>query len=314
MGKNNPNYDNIILGSGIAGLIIFYYLAEDAKTTNIILTNDIGGQISSKFPLGPRYLHYNKDTEILLKRLGFDVKTKEIFIGYKTGSEIRNYPTEEFKELYCIKSRNTKNIESSFLSGGGKSNFTAFTTSQTALGKSLVNRCLKIAEKSKNNSISIENVINISFKKINTDKNIYYSNNIISTIPLNSLLKIMSNSSMSINISAKPESISFFLVDDREKSPFDYIYSVSDIWHRKTYIPELKKWVYETRNEKEFEKECKYDIIDKKTLNTQITNSLNLKEIANIKLVGRYAQMNHSIKTEDVIKWAYNYTRKFKKN
>jgi hypothetical protein len=126
-------------------------------------------------------------------------------------------------------------------------------------------------------------------------------------------LGILSNSSVTISTAAKPETVSFLLVDDPEKSQFDYVYSVEDSWYRKTFVPEMKKWVYETKNEKEFIDNCNYNIIDKIALKTQITNSLNLKELGNIRLVGRYAQMNHSVKTEDIINWAYNYTRKFKK-
>ncbi len=313
---SNPNYDNVILGSGIAGLTIFHYLAESTRTRNLIITNNIASQTNTKFPLGPRFLHQSKDTEALLRKLGFNTKTREVFIGYKVGDEIRNFPTDEFKNQYAAKAHGSNTAEVSQLTGGGKSSFTAFTVSQIALGQSLLKKCLDIANKSDNNNILIEDIKSISHKKITTSKNVYYADNIISTIPLPSLTKILSNTSVTLKISTKPELVYFFLVDEKGKGQFDYIYSVTDVWHRKTYITEIDKWVYETRTPEAFYDVFSGFISDKINVATQISKSLKLKELGNIKLVGRYAQMNHSIKTEDVIHWAHNYTRKFngKKN
>lgn len=313
----NQNYDNIILGSGVAGLTVFYYLAESTRTRNLIITNNITSQTNTKFPLGPRFLHHSKDTEALLRRLGFPVATKEIFIGYKNGRDIRNYASDEFKQQYSLKSRGTSKVEGSFLSGGGKSSFTAYNISQIAIGKSLLNKCVEIANKSDKNNIIVDNIQSINFKKITTDKNVYYADNIISTIPLGALLKIVSDGSVKFKLSSSgAEVVHFYLTSERGKHIFDYIYSVSDVWYRKTYVPEMDNWVYETHEPAAFETEFNNVIVDKVSIKSQITNSMNLKELGNIKLVGRYAQLNHSIKTEDVIHWAHNYTRRFngKKN
>jgi hypothetical protein len=306
----NPNYDNVILGSGIAGLTVFHYLAA-TKTRNLIITKGIASQTSTKFPLGPRFLHQSKDTEALLHKLGFDATTKEVFIGYKVGEEIRNFPTDEFKNQYAAKAHGSNATEGSHLTGGGKSSFTAFTVSQIALAQSLLKKCLEIADKSDRNSIVIEDIKNISYKKITTSKNVYYADNIVSTIPLPALTNILSNTSVTLKISTVPELMNFFLVDEKGKGQFDYVYSVTDPWHRKTYIPEIDKWVYETRTPEAFYDVFSGFVLDKITTATQISKSLKLKELGNIKLVGRYAQMNHSIKTEDVVHWAHNYTRKF---
>jgi hypothetical protein len=306
----NQKYNNIILGSGVAGLTVFYYLSQLTATSNLVITNALASQTTGPFPLGPRFLHLNKDTEALLRRLKLSTETREVFIGYKSGDEIRNYPTDGFKEAYAQSSRGTSNVESSFLSGGAKSGFTAFKVSQPEIANVIYEKCIAISEKSDLNSIIINNIKLIEHNKITTDQNTYYTNNFISTIPLPALLKVVSNQSKTFKITSEPEEITFFLVDESGKGHFDYIYSVSDCWHRKTYFNEQDKWVYETRKPLDFVAEKK-NILNSVTMKTQITNSLNLKEIGNIKLVGRFAQMNHSIKTEDVIKWAYNYTRKF---
>lgn len=306
----NPNYDNVILGSGIAGLVVFHYLAA-TKTRNIIITNSIASQTSTKFPLGPRFLHQSKDTEALLHKLGFEATTKEVFIGYKVGDEVRNFPTDEFKSQYAAKAHGANATEGSHLTGGGRSSFTAFKVSQIALSQSLLKKCLDIADKSDRNSIVIEDIKNISHKKITTSKNVYYADNIVSTIPLPALTNLLSNASVTLKISTAPELMHFFLVDEKGKGQFDYVYSVTDPWHRKTYIYEIDKWVYETRTPEPFLAVYGEWVIDKISTATQISKSLSLKELGNIKLVGRYAQMNHSIKTEDVIHWAHNYTRKF---
>jgi hypothetical protein len=313
----NPNYDNCILGSGIAGLTVFYYLAESTRTRNLVITNNIASQTNTKFPLGPRFLHQNKDTEALLRRLGFSTKTKEIFIGYKTGDEIRNYASDDFKTQYVVKSRGTTKTEGSFLSGGGKSSFTAYEISQVALGKSLLNKCLEIANTSDRNQIVINDIKSINHKKIITNKNVYYSDNIISTIPLGALLNVVSDGSVRFKLSSSgAEKVYFFLTSIKGKEQFDYVYSISDPWYRKTYVPELDSWVFETHEPEAFAAIYSPRVVDGIFTNSQITQSMNLKELGSIRLVGRYAQLNHSIKTENVIHWAHNYTRKFngKKN
>lgn len=276
-----------------------------------MITNNIVSQTNAKFPLGPRFLHNNKDTEALLRRLGFSTKTREVFIGYKVGDDVRNFASDDFKEKYAVKAHGANSTESSHLTGGGKSSFTAFEISQVALGKSLLKRCLDIAEKSDRNDIIIDDIRNISHRKISTSKTVYYGDNIVSTIPLPALSRLLSNASMTVKISTSPEIMNFFLIDEKGKSQFDYIYSVTDPWHRKTYVPEIDKWVYETKTPEAFVEIYGGQIIDRIKIATQISRSLKLKELGDIKLVGRYAQMNHSIKTEDVVHWAHNYTRKF---
>jgi nucleoid DNA-binding protein len=312
----NPNYDNVILGSGIAGLTVFHYLAESTRTRNLVITNNIASQTNTKFPLGPRFLHQNKDTEALLRRLGFPTKTREVFIGYKINDDVRNFATDDFKNKYAFKAHGTNGTESSHLTGGGKSSFTAFEVSQVALGKSLLKRCLDLAGKSDSNHIIIANIKNISHRKVTTDKDVFYGDNIISTIPLPALTGMLSNTSVTVKISTTPDLMNFFLVDEKGRGQFDYIYSVTDPWHRKTYVPELDKWVYETKTPEAFLAIYGEWVLDSIKTATQISRSLKLRELGSIKLVGRYAQMNHSIKTEDVIHWAHNYTRKFngKKN
>jgi hypothetical protein len=293
----NPNYDNVILGAGIAGLIVFYYLAESTKTRNILISNSLTSETNSKFPLGPRFLKVNKDTETLLRRIGLSTKTKEVFVGWQEGGEIRNYPT------YA-------HIQDS-------PNFTAYEVSQTKLGQTLLNKCKEISEKSKYNNIVIDNIKSINNKKITTEKSIYYTNNIVSTIPLPSLLKVLSNASVTFKTIKEPEETSFYLIEEKEKGYFDYIYSGEHLWSRKTYIPELKSWVYEVTSKQPHYFE---NTLDPNTFNgriqvkSQIKNNVNLKELGIIKLVGRYGRMNLNIRTEDVINWAYDYIKNFKKD
>ena len=53
MQENREN--KIILGGGVAGLLQAYF-NPDA----VIVTDQIGGQFSSRFQLGPKYLHVDK--------------------------------------------------------------------------------------------------------------------------------------------------------------------------------------------------------------------------------------------------------------
>lgn len=297
----NPNYDNAVLGAGITGLITFYYLAETTNTRNILITKSLESQTNTRFQLGPRFLRYNRDTEALLKRLGLPTTTKEIFIGWETeAGEVRNYP--EFDDIR----EKTEDINT----------FTVFTISQTTLSKALLEKCLKISKESQKNHVIIDEIKNINYKKITTKKNVYYANHIISTIPLGSLTGLLSTSSMTIKISSSQKDTYFFLVDEKEKGYFDYVYgSEKNPWFRKTFIPEEKKWVYETDKAETFCSIFSEWIVGKGIkISQDLNNHSKIKELGNnINLVGRYGQMNHNIRTEDIIHWAYNYTRKFKK-
>jgi len=286
----NPNYDNCILGAGIAGLIAFYYLTETTKTRNVLITKSLESEANTRFQLGPRFLKYSRDTEALLKRLGLSTATREIFVGWKRNGEIRNCP-----DLH--------------LGPVDSPSFTAFQITQTELAKVLLEKCVTTG-------VIIDDITSINYKKITTKKNIYFANHIISTIPLNLLTGLLSNSSMAIKISVKKDDWYFFLVDEKEKDSFDYIYgSPTDPWYRKTYISETSQWVYETNKVEPFVAIFQEWIIGKGIkISLDQNANLNIKELGtNINLVGRYGQMNHNIRTEDVIHWAHNYTRKFKK-
>lgn len=292
----NPNYDNAILGAGIAGLITFYYLAETTHTRNLLITKSLESQTNTRFQLGPRFLRYSKDTEALLRRLGLPITTKEVFIGWEEGGELRNYPS--YAHIQDV------------------TNFTAFEVSQVFLAKALLEKCLQISKDSQKNHVIIDEIKSINYKKIITKKNEYYSNHIVSTIPLNSLTNLLSNSSKTIKISTKTKDVYFFLVDEKEKGQFDYIYTTQHEhpWYRKTYIPEEEKWVYETDKVEPFIAIYSEWVVGKGIkVSYDLNTNLSIKELGtNINLVGRYGQMNQNIRTEDVIHWAHNYSRKFK--
>jgi len=293
----NPNYDNAILGAGITGLIAFYYLAENTHTRNLLITKSLESQTNTRFQLGPRFLRYSKDTEALLRRLKLSVTTKEVFVGWEEGGEIRNYPS----------SAHIQDV----------SNFTAFEVSQVRLAKELLEKCLQISKESQKNHVIVDEIKSINYKKITTKKDSYYANHIVSTIPLSSLTNLLSDSSKTIKVSTKTKDTYFFLVDEKEKGNFDYIYTTphEHPWYRKTYISEEKKWVYETNEVEKFVVIYGEWIIGKGIkVSCDQSNGLNIKELGtNINLIGKYSQMNQNIKTEDVIRWAYNYTKKFKK-
>lgn len=289
----NPNYDNCILGAGISGLITLYHLSETTHSRNLIITKSLESQTNKKFQLGPRFLKYSKDTEALLRRLGLPTTTREVFVGWTHNGDIRNFPTTKESPLDVP-------------------NFTAFTTTQVTLTKKLLEKCNP-------KNIIIDEVKSINYKKIVTKKNTYYANHIISTIPLPSLLKILSSPSIVFKAMKEPEETSFYLINEKGKGNFDYVYGTPnvDLWYRKTYIEELDKWVYEVNDKQPYKFEDKLvaeNFEGRIYYKTQIISSITLRELGNnINLVGRYGQMNPNIRTEDVIHWAYNYTRKFKR-
>lgn len=296
---------NYILGGGIAGLIWEYY-HQDYK----IITQNIGGQMASKFSLGPRLLHINSGTEKLLKELKLPTTKKQISVGY--GFPVTTmFPMKGFRKQYYIKSRNIKDTDADNLE---ESVMTENKNYYSVYGIEMDTLATALAKEVNENNILQEQItkIDIQQKVIYTKTNKYKYDKIISTIPKNIFLELANIS----NDDLKSSNTTFVLTSYLKSLyiGYNYIYaSNSEVpFHRMTKL-DKEQLVFELSEKYNIEDLEKYfiregldiKIIDSVTIpNAQIITNNTISNIPDITFSGRYGTWNHGIKVEDVIQEA----------
>lgn len=90
-------------------MISAYYLKDYTLIDN---KKNIGGQFNSKFTIGPRFIHYNKEFEALLKELKIKYTIKTARVKYFYRGHLCDTLTEQMKKEYAIKTRNSKDAKS----------------------------------------------------------------------------------------------------------------------------------------------------------------------------------------------------------
>lgn len=286
--------NNYVLGGGVAGLIWTFYNPEYT-----IISDNVGGQFNAPFSLGPRLLHCDNYTKRFLFNLKCSPKIKHIKVGYFYNDTINDTNTEENRLKYFKKTRGENEPYSSSMSGN-LNEYDAYDIEDYEL----VHLMLQTTE----NKIIRDKIetIDITNKKITTLTDQYSYDNIVSTIPLNVFLFLSGNSDLAKQFKSFPTS--FFLIDkldywfDNTKifDEYDYVY-VSDEkypFHRITKT--LEGYVLEAKGNAEIRH------INKFVLPTGqlIHNDINLK-FDSIKFFGRYAEWNHSIKINELLKKIY---------
>jgi hypothetical protein len=108
---------NYILGAGVSGLIMSF------MTDTPAIPVAIPSQSLNRFPLGPRILHKDNDSEKLLRDLGIKEPYKQFAIGHFDGDLATGQfvdPDAEWKQKYIRKTRTTNVKLESAMSGGHK--------------------------------------------------------------------------------------------------------------------------------------------------------------------------------------------------
>jgi hypothetical protein len=306
--------ENLIMGCGPSGLVSLFYLNDF-----IAVDNNPLGELSQKYQLGPRLLQKNslvlRFIEDVLEKSGsnFIIKTESAKIGYQYNefeNDIHDYATEQFKKQYSKITRNKIQYEKSFLSDSKNSieNYvlydgenkiddsykTVFELVYSLVRDRVINsKVVNIQRLDENLLVTFENTESHSFK------------NIISTIPFPRLLSIFKLSEEKYETTKKNFYIcSYDNEHERNISKrYSYVYSINKKYTRKTYLKDYI--VYETIkkiNSKQIDKnKIIFSVLD---LPIQIKNSSNINKFNGMTLIGRYAQWNHAIKLQDVIKKA----------
>ncbi len=303
-----PNIDShengIILGGGIAGLLCGYKLKLP------VITVDLGGQLNTSFPLGPRILEKTEETDQLLEELCIDAKPREYHIGYYS-DRLYSRPPEGFREKYYLKTRGRSNPSSSSMSSN-RNVIIGYDLDEIDLLSQLIPRC-KIIRRRIGEINDLEKYIRLDpMKKIiqteDSEEPSYWSyNTLISTIPLYNYIGLTGHY---INLQALDTY--FFYVETNVDATrgFDYIYIANEgPIHRVTRI-EQNRYVFESTSG--WALSClgvepgympsgsllDYDCVRY----CQIVDSLGVRELNGTHMVGRYAQWDHGVKIDTILR------------
>lgn len=277
-----------ILGAGIAGLLMQEILKDEGYT---ILTNSVGGQMKTEFPLGPRILHYSTKVNDFLLSVGIRENPRNFKIGYFANDQLTSQITPDQKAAYYYKTRGSVEVTPTTMSEG-KNTIVGWDINDINLVDVLYERnkaAIKVMPVER--ICPTNNVINNGLKY--TD--------LISTIPLNVLQGLISDDyfkypciTRGVYFHHVKYDRSNFLFKDTD---YDYIYN-TDQGEPISRVTKLnqQEYIYEAANFV-----SNPYLVSYVKANTQITNELKLTEYEGIKLVGRYAQFDHSVKSNNII-------------
>lgn len=298
---------NIILGSGIAGLIAAYYLQE----YNIIIGDRVGGAFNAHFKLGPQYLHKTKETEKLLDDLKLYPDEKEIKVGFYYNNSVHDNCPKSLRKKYFEKTFESKDEIPPHVLGGGK-DFIAFDIDI----KDVVN---VLAQKLKD-KIVVDTIhkIHVKENKLLSWQKEYDFSKCISTIPAPVFFRLANINGTEF----KYKTCIFVLAKTTKKDiveNYDFVYFIDDDF-RFSRITNLgnNNRVYEflamipVRHE--FMELIPVDVLEEYLLpNTEyismyfqkygkIIKDLNLEGFGKVNFLGRWAQWSGNILTHHVIK------------
>jgi hypothetical protein len=292
-----------IIGGGISGLIYSFY-----NKGHVIISKNVGGQLKTDFPMGPRILQRTSATTKLLHDLGISAKTRTAFIGYKIDENtFSNICPIGFSRQYYIETRKPLSIDS--VPNSTMSDGKTFIEYYDIEMLDLIEHLSQYSHMYNSNvsSIDVEN-FNIILED---DMEFSYRNSkLISTIPITLLCKL---TDAKINHDLRTLDKIYILSDNFKDyhQSYDYIYYIDSVYNRVTrYSHENKHYhiiEYTGLDIETVRLHCKdnhinivNEIIQR---NAQICKSMDSNPFKqyNIELIGRYAKWQHSIKIQDVI-------------
>ena len=305
-----------ILGAGTAGIITSLF------TGSKMIDGFPLGELSTRFSPGIRIFKYEKNvvnfiTSVLIEAdKPFSISKQTVFIGYKEDDGIVcSNASEDFKRKYSLITRGKEEYEKSFLSSaqthidyvsinnlGYEQSYQFFFKLALDL---LKQKDLLIEQKvlsidTFNNNLYLDT---FNCKKVAVDTELDFDE-CISTLSIKTLFALSGTTNFQYDLSTTTKSF-YKCKAINHMQDFDeanYIYSIGGIYTRKTLFDGYI--VYETKDSLSpdtLQIEGNW-IVDKyENLPLQIKNSLKLQYFNKIKLIGRYAQWDHSIKANEII-------------
>ena len=292
-----------ILGAGISGLIFGFY-----NPSYTIISDNLGGKLSNSFMKNTILLHSTPETKQLLLDLGFEVKEKTHIIKYYKDDSITQDISVSDKIQFIKKKLNDSSIE-----------IKDITLSTNDYYISILDVDLsKVIEKLKEKNTIIEDkIIRITNDEIITERTKYKYSDIVSTINGKVFESLCYNTN---SLSLKNKSITLVLCDklpiELEGINFDLCYFIDDKYKFTRINKRGTEYLYEFSECISEEDVKKYLPVDSNVLQYHVDNNgiiiTNKNNIPprNIKFLGRFAQWDHTIKIQDVIKfsqWNYDF-------
>ena len=296
---------NYILGAGVAGIAAAYYLDDFS-----VIDPKPLGQLNTPFIPGPRLIQHNKYTEKFVKSLfGDNYEIKEAKIGFEHLGTVSENANSIFREKYSLMTRDKDSSESSYLSEG-KTRIKHIVICEYGEDSysELMKRALSIV-KDRGQLISSK-IFDIDYSKniIYTGDGVIKYEKIINSLSLKILKKMPIISVLLKNVLLENTTKCFYQcsygseIDRNITDLYDYIYSVSGLYSRRTHFSEYI--VYESKEPIEItNNKIEGNVVMRsiENLPIQIKNSLCLENIEDIILLGRYAEWNHKVKLDQVL-------------
>ena len=318
-------FKTIVLGGGISGIICGYYLKDDF----CIISDNLGGQLNSNFPLGPRYLHYKEPTETLLNSLKIDFKREIVNIGYMVQSKVLDQVENNIKLLYFLKSRNVKKLDPKISEEIKKSCMSEGKNYFEYIDFDMVKLQHLLLSNIESKSVQQDKILKIDYvnRCLFSEDKYYEYENLICTIPKNVLYYLCG---LTDKVESVFSPVTYVYTADDEKyvnsdmSSYNYVYfpEKDSRFHRITKVE--KGLVFDFVGEinkaeakfyiRDFASDKDMQITTNKSAQIIKTSVLAdadaifdpfLKDVG-ITLVGRYAKLSHEDKIEDVIQYARN--------
>lgn len=289
-----------IIGGGIAGLIAAFYNPDYT-----VLTMDKGGQMNNSFPLGPRILEATGCSHDFMSDVGLDRPVQVFSNGYLYHGKIYDSMDTAMRRIYSLKTRGI--AEASHIVGNSGRN----TISGWPITKELITALLNLLSgRVKKAYISYintsEKVIHVSME--DEWQKLPYED-IISTIPITELFHLVheEDGDQATNPDKFEYLPTYFVhlpnIEIFQRYDFVYILDEYTKFHRATRVS--TGTILESRNPidlLDFPQYLPAGIKSTKLKQGQIIADANLKEYNDVKLLGRFSQWSHSIRTAEVIK------------
>ena len=325
--------ENLIVGGGLTGLIYAFY-NKDFK----ILTDRIGGQSNAGFELGPRLIQKHEMTTKLLADLGYKsfvgwddynmmqhqkpVILNTARIEYYEAGRVSSIPSDEFRLKYYIKSRcltgDKIEIPETVMSEN-KNSIDYYEISHVKLAGVLAEK-LKKEQRiflGRVQQVHLEDKL-INFKPDDGDTVTMSFNKLVNTAPFPIFFKLCNPlTKLQEGFEFEPK---YFINADKHdfwrylgNEEYEYIYFADDDlpWHRITVG--RTECVIECTGEEPYDyffEMCKKYEWDAQHLKVgqikQSYDTLNIKmnggdEPNYVRMLGRYGQWKHEIKTQQVV-------------